>query len=135
METIIKYNRPKNSKGRESNVSVYNIGGSSISSDTNIDIESSLLWKKSVGTNSLVPKSSVNQAEGLNSVAIGQSTQTSNDGELAIGTFNITESGETLFTIGNGTDDVNRSNLISIGKSNTIVNNNIIESKYMMTNY
>lgn len=128
METIIKYSRPKNTNNRgQNNVTIINNGGGG-SSSSDIDfsnIDNYLHWKKSVGQFSLVPRESYNQAEGDNSIAVGEYTQTINNGELAIGMFNKPESGETYLTIGNGTDDINRSNLFSVGKTNTVVNNHL----------
>lgn len=129
METIIKYSRPKNTNNRgQNNVTIINNGGGGDIANINFDdinIDQYLYWKKSGGEGSLVPKQSFNEADGDNSVAIGEYTQTINNGELAIGMYNKSESGETYFTIGNGTDDVNRSNLFAVGKTNTIVNNHL----------
>ena len=138
METIIKYNRLKNTNNRgQNNVTIINNGsGGSSSSDIDFsNIDNYLHWKKSIGQFSLVPRESYNQADGDNSIAIGEYTQTVNNGELAIGMYNKPESGETCFTIGNGTDDVNRSNLFSVGSANTVVNNHLSgKTAYFSTN-
>lgn len=129
METIIKYSRPKNTNNRgQNNVTIINNGGGGDVANINFDdinIDQYLNWKKSGGEGSLVPKASFNEADGDNSVAIGEYTQTINNGELAIGMFNNPQSGETYFTIGNGTADENRSNLFAVGNTNTIVNNHL----------
>lgn len=128
METIIKYNRPKGQKVSASNIVGGSINTNIINGDTStidVNVDDKLLWKTSEGNMSLVPKNSYNYAEGESSIAIGTYTETSNEGEFAIGTYNDTISGETLFTIGNGTSDANRSNLIQVGNDNTIVNNNL----------
>lgn len=126
MESIIKYNKPKNNV----TISNTNVGSgyyynTSDTSNIDINIDDKLLWKISNGDMSLVPKSSYNYASGESSVAIGTYTNTINEGELAIGRFNKPESGETLFTIGNGQSDASRSNLIQVGNNNTIINNNL----------
>lgn len=58
------------------------------------------------GTNSI--------ANGDNSHAFGNSVRTTNDGEAAFGKFNQSISDQTLFSIGNGSDDSNRKNILEI---------------------
>ena len=129
METIIKYNRPKGNQTSVSNLvggsgNYYGIGDVSDTSTIDINIDDKLLWKTSEGDMSLTPKNSYNYAYGESSVAIGTFTNTLNEGEFALGVFNNPISGETLFTIGNGTSDANRSNVFRVGRSNTVVSNN-----------
>ena len=64
-----------------------------------------LMWKKGEGQNSLIPTYSNNV--------------TSNESEVAVGHFNISDEGA-LFGVGNGTDDEKRSNALTVfsnGKS------------------
>ena len=127
-ETIIKYNRPKDYKNRGGDINttiINNGGGDTI--DYNFDslIQENLLWKKSNGVFALVPKDSYNEADGDNSVAIGTYTETTNEGELAIGTYNDSIEGKTLFTIGDGTDEQHRHNVIQVSPTQTIINNNL----------
>ena len=86
-------------------------GSSSSSSNppsniTTVDISGlDLMWKKGEGQNSLIPTYSNNV--------------TSNENEVAVGHFNISDEGA-LFEVGNGTDDENRSNALTVfsnGKS------------------
>ena len=86
-------------------------GSSSSSSNspsniTTVDISGlDLMWKKGEGKNSLIPTYSNNA--------------TSNESEVAVGHFNILNEGA-LFEVGNGTDDENRSNALTVfsnGKS------------------
>lgn len=127
-ETIIKYNRPKDYKNRGGDINttiINNGGGDTI--DYNFDslIQENILWKKSNGVFALVPKESYNEANGDNSVAIGTYTETTNEGELAIGTYNDSIEGKTLFTIGDGTDEQHRHNVIQVSPKQTIINNNL----------
>lgn len=127
METIIKYDRPKDTKrGGNNTVLASNIiGGDNYTATQITDFENYLLWKESVGVHSLIPQNSQNVASGESSVAIGTHTRTVNEGEMAIGTFNQPHKNETLFTIGNGESDTNRSNLIQIGNNSTVINNHL----------
>ena len=86
-------------------------GSSSSSSNsssniTKVDVSGlDLMWKKGEGKNSLIPTYSNNA--------------TSNESEVAVGHFNILNEGA-LFEVGNGTDDENRSNALTVfsnGKS------------------
>lgn len=73
------------------------------------------LWKKGNASGSLVPKDSSNITEGQDSMAIGTSTETMSQGELAIGVFNETN-GDKMFTIGDGQDEGSRHNLFEVTK-------------------
>lgn len=70
-------------------------------------VSSGALWETGTGTNSLIPKNSGNTASGAKSMAIGNSTQATNSGELATGSYNSSTTAnngtETLFSVGNGT--------------------------------
>lgn len=81
-------------------------GSNSPSNITTVDISGlDLMWKKGEGKNSLIPTYSNNA--------------TSNESEVAVGHFNILNEGA-LFEVGNGTDDENRSNALTVfsnGKS------------------
>lgn len=94
-------------------------------SDVKIKLEGP--WKSSDGKDS-VSLGETNKATGDNSVAsgtnsiaggnnshaFGNSVKTTNDGESAFGKFNQSIAEETLFSIGNGTDDSNRKNLLEV---------------------
>ena len=118
METIIKYNRPKEG----STVAGNNSSITSIVQSATADAQQQepQLWKESAGANTLIPKKSLNTAEGLNSVAIGTQTQTKNEGELSVGIFNKSTANKTFFSVGDGTDDVHRHNLFEVTKESVI---------------
>lgn len=121
-ETIIKYNVPKTAnRGGQIIVNANNVygsngGGGNIQSDETVDNSK---WRDSTGSQSLVPKASENTADGVNSIAIGTDTQTTNEGELAIGRYNSSTEGKTFFSIGDGGDDENRHNIFEV--TNTTV--------------
>ncbi len=101
-ETIIKYNVPKDSKRDGSTyISSHSIYGDSVtSSGSTTNITGNTMWQTSQGKGSLIPSGSNNIAQGNNSVAIGSNTQTTNEGELAIGEYNKSIEGVTLFSVG-----------------------------------
>lgn len=68
-------------------------------------------WQRSTGSNSLIPTGVQNVADGSSSVAVGVSTTTSNDGELACGTYNRSTYASTLFSVGDGDSTNNRHNV------------------------
>ena len=53
-----------------------------------------------------------------NSVSLGQGTKTTAEGHIALGKYN-SGSSTSILTIGNGTSDSNRSNLISLQNNTT----------------
>ncbi len=118
METIIKYNRPKEGSTVTSNNS--SITSIVQSATAEAQQQEPQLWKQSLGANTLIPTKSLNKAEGLNSVAIGTQTQTKNEGELSVGIFNKSTANKTFFSVGDGTDDVNRHNLFEVTKDSVI---------------
>ena len=124
-EQIIKYNVPKGGNSLTTSYGNYQISITPSEGGGEVIPTIKQYWNESTGFNSLVPNTSSNIASGDSSVAIGQDTRTTNNGELALGQYNLSVSGETLFTIGNGSSDANRSNLIQIGNANTVVNNNL----------
>ena len=119
-EQIIKYNTKK--YDNKSSNSYLNYSSTS-SSGTSEIIQDEQHWIPSQGTYSLIPRQSFNTAQGESSVAIGTWTETTNEGELGIGTFNVSRSGDTLFTIGDGTSTGARHNVFEVGSTNTIINN------------
>jgi len=54
---------------------------------------------------------------------------THNTGEMAVGNYNVSVEGETLFSVGNGTSDENRSNAFEVKSDGTIWMN--VEGEYM----
>ena len=72
------------------------------------------IWDKGAGTNSALLKNSGNIASGVSSVAEGYYTKTTNLGEHASGSYNVSTSGLTSFSHGIGTDSNNRKNAIEI---------------------
>ena len=50
----------------------------------------------------------------VSGISKGNGLVTTNEGEAAFGNYNVSVSGETLFSIGNGTDDENRSNALEV---------------------
>lgn len=113
-ENIIKYNVPKDKNGVtyiSGGRTVYGDSSNSSASTTNADS----LWQKSQGIGSLVPTNSTNLAAGINSIAIGTNTQTNNEGELAIGQYNLSTPQETLFSVGDGLSDTERHNVFEVG--------------------
>ena len=113
-ENIIKYNVPKDKNGVtyvSGGRTVYGDSSNGSASTTNTDS----LWQKSQGIGALVPSNSTNLAAGINSVAIGTNTQTNNEGELAIGQYNLSTPQETLFSVGDGLSDTERHNVFEVG--------------------
>lgn len=129
-ETIIKYNRPKENKRGgaiyiSANRALYNDSVSNTASTTNIT--GNTMWQTSQGNGSLVPSGSNNIAAGQNSVAIGTNTQTTNEGELAVGTYNKSTEGMTLFSVGDGTSENDRHNVFEVDYTGFTSTNGIIE--------
>lgn len=120
MTQIIKYNKSKDDKERGSvNSGQVRVGNNSQSgSGSETTVENKELWEEGNAPKSLIPKGSDNITEGEQSVAIGVDTVTSNQGELAIGIYNESTPLETLFSVGNGTDSSNRSNVLEVKKNN-----------------
>ena len=142
---INKYNSSTNkqseSRGSGSGGNVYSGGGGGSSSgQSQQTVAVDELWKKGNAQGSLVPKDSYNITEGINSVAIGTDTQTTNEGELAIGTYNISTPDMTIFSIGDGTDREHRHNFLEMNGTGTTtlnsslnVTNNIITPRITAT--
>jgi len=132
-ETIIKYNVPKENKRGGStyisaNRALYNDSVTNSGSTTNVTANT--MWQTSVGNGSLVPSGSNNIAAGTNSVAIGSNTQTTNEGELAIGEYNKSTEGMTLFSVGDGTSDLDRHNVFEVDYTGITASNGIIEGDF-----
>lgn len=115
MVDVIKYNVTKDG-GKIVSVgggTYYNQGDSPSGSTTpSEDIKQ--LWKNSSSDTTLVPSNSQNTAEGTNSTAVGNSTQATNDGELACGTYNESHGGCTLFSVGDGDGADTRHNAFEV---------------------
>lgn len=128
-EQIIKYNKPKESK-RSGSVYISNgaIYRDSINGTSGSTIADSF-WKRSQGNGSLVPADSKNLAKGVNSVAIGTSTLTTNEGELAIGQFNNSVEGYTLFSVGDGESESLRHNVFEVNTTGFCSTNGTIQGK------
>ena len=129
-ETIIKYNKPKENKRGgatyiSANRSLYNDSVSKSGTTTNIT--GNTMWQTSQGNGSLVPSGSNNIAAGQNSVAIGTNTQTTNEGELAVGTYNKSTEGMTLFSVGDGTSENDRHNVFEVDYTGFTSTNGVIE--------
>lgn len=127
MVEVIKYNV---SKDGNKIVSVgggtyYNQGESQSGTTPSEQVQQ--LWKNSVGNNSLIPTSSSCKAEGINSVAVGNSTETSNDGELACGAYNKTTYDSTIFSVGDGEGTDTRHNVFEVNVSGITATNGTIE--------
>lgn len=113
MVEVIKYNVTKDGTKVVSvgGGTYYNQGESQSGTASSEEVQQ--LWKNSVGSNSLIPADSSCVAEGSNSVAVGVATATSNDGELACGTYN--DSHEcTLFSVGDGDGADTRHNAFEV---------------------
>ena len=122
-ETIIKYNKKK---GNTEGTVIINQNGTNGTVNINdADLVDKLNWKDSTGTYSLVPRSSFNVAEGESSVSIGTWNETKNEGELSIGKYNVSTSGDTMFSIGDGTSELARHNLFEVGTGYTKFNNTL----------
>ena len=98
------------------------------------------LWKKGGAPGSLTPKEGDNITEGTNSIAVGTSTRTTNQGEMAAGYFNDSHQGtdgqsnpaNTLFSVGNGVSDESRSNAFEVRENGDVYM--WIENDYMQIN-
>lgn len=65
-------------------------------------------------------------ANGKGSVAVGYCTHSNGDGQLAAGKFNIKDtSRQYAFIVGNGANNTNRSNALTVDWSGNLVCNNI----------
>lgn len=133
---IYKYDRPKEGRrGGATVVSASNVIGNADSSTADTQSGESL-WSKSQGVNALVPKDSVNIAVGDQSAAIGFSTQTSNDGEFALGEWNKSTKDVTLFSVGDGESEETRHNIFAIDISGFTSENGVIggnlQTKYLI---
>ena len=62
----------------------------------------------------------------------GEGLVTTNEGEAAFGNYNVSTSGETLFSIGNGTDDEHRSNAFEVKADGSVWMN--VEGEYLNIN-
>ena len=129
-ETIIKYNKPKeNKRGGYTYISSSRaLYGDSVTTSANTtNITANTLWQTSQGNGSLIPSGSNNIAAGTNSVAIGTNTQTTNEGELAIGEYNKSTEGMTLFSVGDGTSEEDRHNVFEVDYTGFTASNGVIE--------
>lgn len=114
MVDVIKYNVSRDG-GKIVSVgggTYYNQGESQ--SGTTPSEDTKQLWKNSSSDSTLVPVNSLNTAEGTNSTAVGNSTQATNDGELACGTYNESHGGCTLFSVGDGDGADTRHNAFEV---------------------
>ena len=133
MANIIKYNVAKDG----TRITYVNGGGvpnnasSSSSTDTPTYIQ---FWQNSTGTKSLIPFESINLADGINSVAVGTNTQTLNEGEMAVGTYNKSFLDSTIFTVGDGDSSDNRHNVFQACTSGITATNGVIEGN-LQANY
>lgn len=134
MANIIKYNVTKDG----TRITYVNGGGvpnnassSSSSTDTPTYIQ---FWQNSTGTKSLIPFESINLADGINSVAVGTNTQTLNEGEMAVGTYNKSLLDSTIFTVGDGDSSDNRHNVFQACRSGITATNGVIEGN-LQANY
>ncbi len=136
-ETIIKYNVPKeNKRGGSTYISASRAlyTDSVTNSGDTSNITANTMWQSSEGNGSLVPTNSNNIAAGTNSVAIGSNTQTTNEGELAIGEYNKSTEGMTLFSVGDGTSDENRHNIFEVDYTGFTATNGVIEGDLQAKN-
>lgn len=133
MANIIKYNVTKDG----TKITYVNGGGvpnntsSSSSTDTPTYIQ---FWQNSTGAKSLIPFESINLADGINSVAVGTNTQTLNEGEMAVGTYNKSLLDSTIFTVGDGDSSDNRHNVFQACRSGITATNGVIEGN-LQANY
>lgn len=70
--------------------------------------------------------------EKISAVNAGEGLVVTNQGEAAFGNYNVSTVGETLFSIGNGTSDAERSNALEVKADGTVWMN--IEGEYMPIN-
>lgn len=104
-------------------------------------VSSGALWETGTGTNSLIPKNSGNTASAAKSVAIGNSTQATNSGELATGSYNSSTTAnngtETLFSVGNGTSSTRHNAFEVKGNGDiklTLNEEDVILQEYLIDN-
>ncbi len=114
MVDVIKYNVTK-AGGKIVSVGggTYYNQGENPTGGTTGDTQIKQLWKNSSSDTTLVPSNSQNTAEGTNSTAVGNSTQATNDGELACGTYNESHSC-TIFSVGDGDGTDTRHNALEV---------------------
>ena len=119
------YTRSKVTSREENNLLKFFQDGKEISS---ISLSSLSLVKKGEGKNSAVVIGDTQNANGEYSFAEGQNTIANNRSEHAMGEFNESHhlnntfgsSGNTLFSIGNGTSDTNRKNALEVMQNGDI---------------
>lgn len=106
---IIKFNQSKNAQG-STRTQGGNGGGiySNTSSAPSVNLEpyalkTQILWEKGEGNNSVIEKN--------------HSLQATNDDETAVGKYNQSISGETVFTVGVGEDEDTRKNAFAVTSS------------------
>lgn len=71
------------------------------------------------------PREEYGEASGAFSAAFGKGTEAKYDYEIAFGKYNESKDG-TVFSIGNGTDEENRSNLLELDKEGTLTVANLM---------
>ena len=116
------YTRSKVTSRKENNLLKFFQDGNEISSISLSPV------KKGAGNNSAVVIGDTQNANGEYSFAEGQNTVTNNRSEHAMGEFNESnkasdtfgDSGNTLFSIGNGTSDTNRKNALEVMQNGDI---------------
>ena len=119
------YTRSKVTSMEENNLLKFFQDGKEISS---ISLSSFSPVKKGAGNNSAVLIGDTQNANGEYSFAEGQNTIANNRSEHAMGEFNESnkasdtfgDSGNTLFSIGNGTSDTNRKNALEVMQNGDI---------------
>lgn len=119
------YTRSKVTSREENNLLKFFQDGNEISS---ISLSSFSPVKKGAGNNSAVLIGDTQNANGEYSFAEGQNTIANNRSEHAMGEFNESHhlnntfgsSGNTLFSIGNGTSDTNRKNALEVMQNGDI---------------
>lgn len=106
-----------------------------------IQVDNNALWESGTGTGSLVPKNSGNTASAAKSVAIGNSTQATNSGELATGSYNSSTTAnngtETIFSVGNGTSSTRHNAFEVKGNGDiklTLNEEDVILQEYLIDN-
>ena len=122
---IIKYNSSDNDKRGSTggyNVKVNQSTYDEISNSSTTPQTQEQLWQRGGITGSLIPAESNNVTEGIDSVAIGTYTETTNQGEFATGYFNNSTPDLTLFSVGYGTDDSHRRNVFEVNTDGTTYN-------------
>lgn len=99
----------------EYDIYIYKEGAWILLSDHNLQAE---------GNHSTKFNTALNEANGSFSSAFGKGTKATNEAEVAIGEYNKFEE-DAIFSIGNGSDDTNRSNAFVVLKDGTIINKDI----------